>query len=69
MSKNTTIETMAFIGKIIVDVSSLNDKHKVTIKFVIDLLIRRFVYLLYEPPTFIDCKEIGEKYGYKQYSG
>jgi len=36
MSKNATIETMAFIGKIIVDVSSLNDKHKVTIKFVID---------------------------------
>ncbi len=36
MSKNTTIETMAFIGKIIVDVSSLNDKHKVTIKFGID---------------------------------
>lgn len=36
MDKNTIIETISLIGKISVEVSSLNNKHKVAIEFGID---------------------------------
>ena len=58
MNKNIGIETIALIGKILVEVSSLDNKHKVTIKFGIDIG-EEVVKLLTETPMRRPCQESG----------